>query len=185
MIFHKYKVPYVDIESFNLSENMLVTSCETDEHVDRWAEILNRDPGFGKWDSDRIRTELISTLVTPDSSTLIFDGDTLIGCSCLVDWDRRKRMAAGMYMILDPKYRGRKKLSYILTFRTLSYLHKADEYDSVLVTTDPERKSALLIYLRYGGKPIRDSLYSFVQWHRIEKRLRPTIKKLEARSAGV
>ena len=56
-----------------------IRSHEGQADLEPWAQLLNEDGGFGPWDGERIRSELLSQLMTPDSSSLLFHGHVMVG----------------------------------------------------------------------------------------------------------
>ncbi len=166
-----------------MPHGFVVKSYEDERELAAWVDLLNRESGFGVWSEKRLRDELLSQLVSPRSTTLVYDDDRLVGCACLVRVPGDPRTAQGMFMYLDKAYRGRRKLAHLITLRTLAFVDDGQGMDRTLITTDPERLSALLIYLQFGAEPIRDSLYSFLQWRRIRRRLGPALQRMERRVA--
>lgn len=176
-IIHLYKKYQTPVPGF------IFKSYDDDNELADWIALLNRDEGFGTWTEQRLRSELLSILVSPRSTTLLYHGERLIGCACLVKMPDDPRSAQGMFMYLDKQFRGSRKLSHRLTFRTLHFIVDSPDLERVLVTTDPERLSALLIYLHSGAKPQYSSLYSHVQWRRIYRRLGPVLKRMDRENA--
>lgn len=160
---------------------LVVKSCDDERELAAWVELLNREEGFGVWSEQRLRTDLLDMLVSPRSTTLVYDGERLIGCACLVRVPGDPRTAQGMFMYLDKAYRGSRRLGHLMALRTLAFVDDRPGLDRTLITTDPERLSALLIYLQLGAEPIRDSLYAFVQWRRIYRRLGPVLQRMAQR----
>jgi hypothetical protein len=153
---------------------------QTTADYEAWAELLNEDGGFGRWSSERIKSELVSRLVDPRAAVLMFYKGEAVACGCATDASTpRRRIAHGMYLYVRPAHRGpvhrgTKSVAYFVTFRALGFCVEHG-YEQVLGATDPNRLSALLLYLSNDGVPVRNSLYSYVQWYRVKKQLSPII----------
>jgi rhamnosyltransferase len=166
-----------------LAPGYRVRPLRPEDDLKAWAELLNEDGELGYWTADRIREEIVSSLITPDAATMLFYGDELVGCANAVDYPGQEgRIGLGMYMYLSRHHRGRRGLGYILSFYTLNFFVR-EAYEGAIATTDPSRLAALAIYLHNGCTPRRDSLISYFQWLRIRRRLDPVLEKMRRREA--
>lgn len=148
-----------------------------------WAALMNREEGFGVWTAERIRRELMSRLISPEGAAFICFNGKPIASGCIIDASTsHRRIADTMYLYVCPEHRGNKSISYYITYRALKVCVDLG-YDQVIGATDPQRLSALLLYLSNGAVPLRNSLYSYVQWHRILKRLSPAMASIQRRRA--
>jgi GNAT superfamily N-acetyltransferase len=156
---------------WSLPEGYSLSSPHGGSDLSAWAELLNSDGGFGVWDGERIRSDILRHLITPDAASLLFYRDELIGCFCTYDHSSRgHKTGFGMWFIVAANHRG-KGLSYALCFRTLYYFAR-EGYEKVVLSTDPFRLPALKFYLSHGAEPVYHSLFSYVQWRRIRRRIR-------------
>lgn len=134
------------------------------------AHLLNSDGDFGEWSAERIRAEILPELIGPDSATIIYYKDRLIGCSfACVSKPYKERLGRLMWVMIAPEHRG-KGLSDLLLLRTLAFFPEK-RYREIFITTDTFRYAAIHLYLKYGARPVYDSLYSLVQWRKINKML--------------
>lgn len=148
-----------------------------DKELKEWADLLNSDGGFGIWTPERVKSDIINNLISPDAASLLFYKDKLIGCgSTSADLFSRKKKGIGMWLFLDQKHRGKKCLPYSLAFRTMAYFARENYYNAIAFT-DPSRLSAIYLYLSNGCRARYDCLYSFIHWHGIMKRLRPLLER--------
>lgn len=163
----------------------VIRSPEGDHDCAPWAALLNEDGNYGTWDADRIRREVMAELIAPDAATLVFYGEELVGCAhtCRLP-TRHGKHGQGMFLYVRKPHRGRESVAAAIVWRTLWYFVR-EKYDSVTATTDPWRHSALFIYLREGARPIKDSLFSYWQWYRIERRLRPMLQRWRLREESM
>ena len=156
---------------WSLPEGYSLSSPHKGSDLDAWAELLDSDGGFGVWDGERIKSDILSHLIAPDAASLLFYHDELIGCFCTYDCSSRgHKRGFGMWFIIAANHRGR-GLSYALCFRTL-YCFVREGYEEVLLSTDPQRLPALNFYLSHGAEPLYSSLFSYLQWRRIKRRIR-------------
>ena len=166
-----------------LREGYEIRHPSTEAECESWAALLNEDPGFGTWTPERIKAELLSKLIDPRAATLLLHQGRPIACGCFIDAStRRKRVALGMFLYVAPAYRGRAEVAQSITYLTMPICFELG-CDRVIGTTDPTRLSVLLLHLRNGALPIKNSLYSHIQWYRIFKRLRPTLDALARRKS--
>lgn len=149
-----------------------------------WLELLNKDSGFGHWDETRLQNELVNRLFTPDSAGFLFKDRKLVGSAAIcATFFRGRLMPAGMFLILDPECRGSFKLANAL-FNFNLYLSAREGYSHVFVSTYPDRLTALTLYLASGAQCCHTSVWSYVQWNRIQKRLGPTVARLKKKLDG-
>ncbi len=166
-----------------LPEGYEVSQPTSDADYAVWADLLNEEPGFSSWTAERIRSELVSRLIDPRAATLIRHNGRAVACGCVVDAStRRRRIAHGMYLFVAPSYRARTAIAYYITFWTMRICVELN-YDKVIAMTDSTRLSALMLYLSNDCVPVKNSLYAHIQWYRIEKRLRPTLRALARRKS--
>lgn len=145
------------------------------------AGLLAQDSGFGAWTAERVKVELLDRLIDPRAALLILFEGKPVACASVIDAStRRMRIAELMYLYIAPAHRGRHSLASYVTYRTLGEALNLN-YDRVIGMTDPWRFPALLFYLSNGCVPLKTSLYSHVQWLRVERRLQPTLAKLSKR----
>lgn len=171
---------YVDYQ-WSLPEGYTLCSPGRDVDLQAWADLLNMDKQFGHWTPERIKVDILSNLIAPDAAALAFYKQQLVGCGNTIDCSSGKRkFGIGMWLMISESHRGTKDLAYAVTFRTLSYFAKMD-YDKVVGFTDPERLSAIYLYLCKGCLPVYDSLSSFIHWYRINKRLKPALERAKRR----
>lgn len=145
---------------------------------DAIATLLQQEPGFGTWTRARLQSEVFDRLAHPLAATLILRDGVPAASGFATDAStRHRKVAHGMYLYVAPAYRSRTNLAPFITFCTLGHCIDAG-YQQVIAYTDPERLSALLLYLSIGVRPIRDTISSFWQWRRIERRLAPALQRL-------
>jgi len=84
--------------------------------------------------------------------------------------------------MLAPAHRGKKELFNALFYRTLAYFAR-ENYEKVFACVDPHRLPALYLYLLNNCTPVYDSLYNFIQWRRIQKRLKPMLNRAKRRES--
>jgi hypothetical protein len=162
-----------------LTDGFSIIVPTSEEHYDAWIDLLNAEPTFGRWTRERLKSELLTQLVSPGSVSLLLHDGEAIGCSCTVDGStRRKRIAVGTYLYVKPKYRARTSIAYVLTVMALGH-GAAAGYRHLWAHTYPDRLSALAIYLSVGCHPVYRTLGSFFQWRRVTKRLKPVVAKLK------
>jgi hypothetical protein len=155
----------------------VVRSPSSDEDLTAWATLLNEDEGFPRWTAERVREDLVARQVAPDAATLVFHGGQLVGCASACDASTaRPKEGVGMYLFLKPAHRGRSGLAELITLRTATFFVR-ERYERVLATSDPHRLSVLTLHLSLGFVPIRDSLWSYVQWWKIRRRLRRVVER--------
>lgn len=136
-----------------------------------WAGLLNLDDGFGNWTPLKIRTEIVDRLIAPDAATILFHHSRLIGCCVGIDASTgQKRIMTGRWLFLHPDYRGRSRLADELILCT-AYLGVRERVDRIDCFTDPDRYAAIYLFLKNGARPRYDSLFSFVHWARIRRRM--------------
>ncbi len=147
------------------------------------ARLLNEEPGFGIWTPERVRTELMARVLDdPRAANLILYMGEPVACGFVIDAStNRRRIAHGMYLYIAPAHRGRSSLAYLCAYRTLGVCVERG-YDRVIAVTDPARLPALQLYLSSGCIPVHGSLFSYVQWHRIRRHLRPTLTVAQRRA---
>ena len=154
----------------------------TPAHFEAWAALLNEEPSFGHWTTQRIRDELLAELV-PNAALTIWHQQRAIACACAIRTGTASwRVATGMYLYVTPKYRRRADIAYATTYGMLYECVKSG-YDQVVATTDPSRLSALALYLSNGSRPVRNTLIGWYRWRGILKRLGPTLAKMRERRA--
>jgi hypothetical protein len=159
---------------------LLIPRSETDYVA--WIALLNQETSFGHWTRERLQRDILARMV-PDAALMILDRGQPISCACAIDASTaRRKIAVGMFLYVMPQYRARSEIAATTTFRML-YQTVSHGYDQVVATTDPERLSAIALYLSNGSRPVRRTLRSWLQWRRVLKRLRPTLAKLAARKA--
>ncbi|MDB5392824.1 MAG: hypothetical protein JWM91_330 [Rhodospirillales bacterium] len=160
-----------------LAEGYELRVPETDVDCEAWARLISEDPGFGAWTAGRVRSELMAHLIDSRAASLILYRGEAVGCACVIDASTAtRRIAHLMYLYVRPSHRG-KSLGVVLTYETLGICVDRG-YHKVIAVTDPPRLSALLMYLSNGCRPIRNSLYSYVQWFRITQRLAPALDSM-------
>jgi len=154
----------------------------TEEHLAAWTALLNEEPSYGYWTSERLKRELLDHLV-PNAALTIWHEGHAIACACAINTPRGgRKIATGMYLYVTPKYRGRAEVAYATTYGMLFQCVKHG-YDQVVATTDPSRLSALALYLSNGCRLVHRTLISWYLWHGIMKRLGPTLEKMRQRKA--
>lgn len=137
------------------------------------AALLTEDGQFGAWTAERVKVELLDRLIDPQAALLIVADGQPVACASVIDAStRRKRIAELMYLYVTPTHRGRNSMAFYVTFRTLGRVMKHN-YIKVIGATDPWRLPALNFYLANGCVPVKNSLYSYLQWSRVMKKLRP------------
>ena len=145
------------------------------------ASLLSSDPGFGTWTAERVKVELFDRLIDPRAATIMLFKGTPVGCGFVTDAStRRRRIAYGMYLYLMPAHRGKKSVTNCCVFRTFAPAVDLN-YDLALGESDLSRLSVLLLHLSNGCVPVKNSLYSYIQWFQIERRLGPTLTALTKR----
>lgn len=146
-----------------------------------WAELLNSDGELGHWTGERVEREIWSKQISPRAGGLLFYKGEAIGCGSTRDISRGgKKTGMGMFLYLKQSYRGMNKLAYYITYSILHHF-VLERYEKVIATTDPDRFSALALYLANGCVPVKDSLYSHIQWWRIYRRIGPALESLRKR----
>ena len=147
------------------------------------ASLITEDSGFGVWTAERVKAELFDRQVGPGAGLMMLFKEKLVGCGFVVDAStRRKRIAHGMYLYIVPAYRGVKSISHTIIYRAFGAAIDLG-YDKMIATTDTWRFPALFLYLSIGCVPVKNSLFSYMQWSRIDRRLRPTLMALAKRQA--
>ena len=142
------------------------------------AALLQQESGFGDWTIARVRHEILGSLAHPLAATLILHNGTPAACGFATDAStRRKQIARGMYLYVAPAYRARTQVATYITYSTLGHCVDAG-YQEVVAFTDPERLSALLLYLSTGARPLHDTISSLWQWRRIQRRLAPALRRV-------
>lgn len=148
-----------------------------------WIALLNKDAGFGHWNEERLQSEIRTNLVAENAAGFLFKDGQLIGsaavCFSLLGG---KRVPTGMYLIMDPAYRGNLKIAKALLQYNF-WLGLSNGHRHVYATTDPSRLPALMLYLSNGAEPCHTNLWSFVQWRRINKRLGATVDRISRRQS--
>lgn len=146
-----------------------------------WAELLNSDGELGHWTGERVEREIWANQISPKAGGLLFYNGEAVGCGSTCNISRgRKKTGMGMFLYLHQSHRGMNKLAYYITYSIL-YHFVLERYEKVIATTDPSRFSALALYLANGCVPVKDSLYSHIQWRRIYKRIGPALEGLKKR----
>ncbi|MCK9554468.1 hypothetical protein M0R36_01410 [bacterium] len=164
---------------WKLPEDYKIRSPDNTVDKQAWADLLNSDGEFGIWNKQRIEDEIISHMIAPDTASLLYYKDKLIGCSSSLSDKRTKdKVGIGMFLFLSKSHRSKKGLSFALTFRTLSFFAR-ENFVRAFAYTDPHRLSALYLYLSTGIKPRYNSIFSIIQWYKIKKRLNPLLKRIE------
>jgi hypothetical protein len=154
----------------------------TEAHFSAWVALLNEEPGFGCWTMERLKTELLAKLV-PSAALLVLHEGRAIACACATDASTpRRKIAVGMFLYVVPKYRRKAEIAAVTTFGMLNQcvIHG---YQEIVASTDPERLSALALYLSNGSRPVCRTFGSWLRWRRILKRLGPTLEKMQRRQA--
>ena len=170
---------------WNLPDGYTLRSPDRDIDLQAWADLLNMDKEFGHWTPERIEVDIISNLIAPDAASLLFYKQQLVGSANTMDCSSRKReFGIGMWLMMRESHRGKKELANATTYRTMSYFAKMD-YDKAVAFTDPERLSAIYLYLSKGCLPVYDSLFSFIHWYRINKRLKPVLERARRRKKNL
>ena len=142
------------------------------------ASLLNEEPGFGAWTGARVQAELMDQLAHPLAATLVLHKGAPVALAFATDAStRRKRVAHGMYLYVVPAHRRKSQLGAFIVYDTLGGCLEAG-YDSVMGFTDPDRLSALLLYLSNGALPVHDSLSSYWHWRKIRRRLAPALQRM-------
>ena len=145
------------------------------------AGLLTEDGGFGTWTAERVKDELLDRLIDPRAASLILFEGKPVACASVIDVStRRKRIAELMYLYVTPTHRNRHSVAFYVTYWTLGGtidLH----YKQVIGMTDPWRLPALCFYLSNGCVPLKTSLFSYLQWLRIMRRLQPRLELLSKR----
>jgi hypothetical protein len=148
------------------------------------ATLLQQEPGFGDWTEVRVQDEILARLAYPLAATLILHNGSPAAFGYVTDGStRRKRVAHGMYLYVAPAYRSRTQVAIYITYGTFRPAAAAG-YQQVVAYTDPERLSALLLYLSTGARPLRDTISSIWQWRRIMRRLAPALRRLARQRAS-
>ncbi len=147
------------------------------------AGLLNQEGGFGTWTAARVQAELMDKLAHPLAATLVLHGGLPVALGFATDNStRRKRVAHGMYLYVVPAHRRRAQLGVFVVYNTLGGCIDAG-YDCVMAFTDPDRYSALLLYLSNGALPVHDSLSSYWNWRKIRRRLAPALRRMDRQKA--
>ena len=97
---------------WKLPKDYRIISPGSDVDTKAWADLLNLDGGFGVWDSKRIRSEILSRMAAPDSASLLFYKDRLVGCSSVECCKKIKgKVGIGMYLFQKRNHRGKRTIS--------------------------------------------------------------------------
>jgi hypothetical protein len=170
-------------EEIRLPPGFTLRNVSGPDDYPAWIDLLNKDKGFGHWDGVRLNSELIGTLLGHNSAGFLFKGYDLVGSAAIcVTKFRGKRVPSGMFLIMDPAVRGDFKLAVAL-FKYNLWLAVREGYDHVYSSTFPDRLPALTLYLAHGAEPCHASLWSYVQWYRIHKRLARPVERLRNKLA--
>ena len=162
---------------WDLPAGYVIRSPDDNVDLKAWADLLSLDGGFGIWTPERVKSEILSNSITPDAASLVFYKKQLVGCGSAIDCSTAKhKIGMGMWLMLHPSHQGKRGLAHAITYRTLAYFAK-ENYEKVIGTTDPSRLPVLYLHLSNGVVPEYDSLYSFIQWWKIKKRLKPLLER--------
>jgi RimJ/RimL family protein N-acetyltransferase len=135
-----------------------------------WADLLTCDTRFGVWSRERIQTDILEELIAPDSAILVYHDNQLVACASAQRLSpARDGIGILMWFCILPAHRGR-HLGCCLVARTLS-LFAREQYGHVMITTDPDRLTAIHIYLSAGAKPLYTSLSSYLFWWKIRRQI--------------
>jgi len=174
-------VKYIGYE-WQLPEGYSLVSPNKDTDLREWAELLNREGGFGIWTPERVKAEIVDHMISPDAASLLYYKGSLVGCGSAIDQSRKgRKVGIGMWLYLEPAHRGAKGLAHAVVYRTASVFAEAG-YDQFIGYTDRERLSVLYLHLKDGCVPLYDSLSSIFKWHRILKKLKPLLDRAEKRA---
>jgi hypothetical protein len=164
---YDWKLP-VGYEMINTGENV---------NFQEWADLLNKDGGFGIWTPERIKAEIFEKQIASDAGRLILYENKIVGCGSTSDASISKaKIGVGMWLFIDPKHRTTANIAMAITLDTLC-VFIGKNYDKIYAYTDTDRLSALFLYLKIGAKPSYNSLYSYFLWHKILKRLKPLLNR--------
>lgn len=144
-----------------------------------WAKLFNKDGGFSydPWTPESLRAEILANIAAPDAGTLLYYNGEMVGCSVCYDISKKGvKKGLGMFLYIDQAHRTHSSLAEILTFRSMGFFVR-ENYDIAIATTDPRRLSAIYLYLKAGCLPYYDSVYSYVQWFHIKKRLKKALDR--------
>jgi hypothetical protein len=174
---------YIDYK-WHLPEGYKICSPDANVDLKAWADLLNLDGQFGQWTSEKVKSDIVSQMITPDAASLMFFKNHLVGCSSSIDQSSPKcKLGIGMWLMINPSHRGKRKIVHALTFRSLAIFAMLN-YDKVVAFTDAYRLPAIYFYLSNGCLPEYDSLYSFIQWWRIKKRLKPALERAKSHKSN-
>ena len=182
-----YEFPIAMLENGRKSLHVLPDGYEyrlaTEADCAAIATLLTADTGFGTWTAERVKSELLDRLIDPRAGAIRLYKGTPVGCGFVTDAStRRKRVAHGMYLYFTPAHRGKKPVTHYGVYQTMAVAADLN-YDRVIGESDPWRFSVLLLHLSNGCVPLKNSLYSHIQWFMIERRLRPALTALAKRQA--
>lgn len=175
---------YIDYK-WNLSEGYKICSPGANVDLKAWADLLNLDGQFGQWTSEKVKSDIVSQMITPDAASLVFFKNHLVGCGSTIDQSSPKcKLGIGMWLMINPSHKGKREIVHALIFRSMASFARLN-YDKVVAFTDAYRLPAIYFYLSNGCLPEYDSLYSFIQWWRIKKRLKPALERVKSQKSKV
>jgi GNAT superfamily N-acetyltransferase len=117
---------------------------------DHWLGLLNASREFGHWDLDRLRRELLSTLL-PDGGVFLACDRRLVGCASACSMGEYHPYAILMYVALFPEHRGR-GLGQALVWETLRVAQR-EQFPGLLLHTENHRLAAVRSYFQLGFLP--------------------------------
>jgi hypothetical protein len=148
------------------------------------ADLLQQEPGFGEWTGARVQDEILTKLAYPAGAVLVLHNGVPAAFGYVADAStRHMRIGHGMYLYVAPAHRSRTQVAVTVTYTTFGPAAAAG-YQRIIAFTDPERLSALLLYLSTGARPLYDTISSFWQWRRILRRLAPALQRLARQRAA-
>jgi ribosomal protein S18 acetylase RimI-like enzyme len=138
--------------SDELAPEFKYASVLAPEILAQWIQLINQSgefPAYGTWDQSILERLILKTVV-PGGAILVLDSkDDLVGCLSLCRTSATS--AQFMYVLVDPKHRGR-GLGPAMAQRALK-VAQANSIRKVTLLTDPTRIAAVRLYLRTGFVP--------------------------------
>lgn len=158
--------------SDSLPEDYILRSPDDTSDLKGWADLLNSDGNFGHWTPETVKSEIIDNLILPGAASLLVYKGSIVGSVATCEYpSRRLKRGMIMWVIIDQHHR-RKGFSYHLFSRTMNYFLSKGYNKSPMIATDSYRSIAIHFYLKVGAQPLYDSLFSFIQWWHVKRKIR-------------
>jgi len=157
--------------SDSLPEDYTLRSPDGTSDLKGWADLLNSDGSFGHWTPETVKHEIIDNLILPGAASLLVYKGSIVGSVATCEYpSRRWKRGMFMWLIIDQHHR-RKGFSYQLLGRTMNYFPSKGYKKSAMIATDSYRSIAIHFFLKLGARPLYGSLFSFIQWWCVKRKL--------------